>query len=74
MWVNGNGAVWRIRDEGYFWSFCSSPPPKKRGRLVVSNRISQRLISSLFVPRVRGCAFNRRVANCGSRALDTTYV
>lgn len=41
---------------------------------MVSNRISQRLISSLFVPRVRGCAFNRRVANCGSRALDTTYV
>lgn len=49
-------------------------PPKKRGRLVVSNRISQRLISSLFVPRARGCAFNRRVANCGSRALGTTYV
>lgn len=26
------------------------------------------------MPRVRGWAFNRRVANCGSRALGTTYV
>lgn len=49
MWVNGDGAVWRIGDEGYFWGFCSSPPRKKRGGVMVSNRIQKKSISHFFV-------------------------
>ena len=52
--MNRDGAVWRIGDEGYFWSFCSSTPPEKKGGLVVSNRIKTKTRSHIFVSKGGG--------------------
>lgn len=69
MWVNGNGAVWRIGDEGYFWSFCTfpprlPPPTKKKGRGGLGLVVSKWHITKacLFTFRAEGglCAFKRR--------------